>query len=84
MKDTARVLSRFYDAIEFRGAGQAIVDALVQFADVPIYNGLTNEIHPTQFLADALTMLEHADKPDQSDRVLLHRRLPLQHRPTRC
>src|SRR3954452_4007762 len=63
MKDTARVLSRFYDAIEFRGAGQELVDALVQYADVPIYNGLTNESHPTQFLADALTMLEHADKP---------------------
>jgi len=63
MKDTARVLSRFYDAIEFRGAGQELVDALVQYADVPIYNGLTNEIHPTQFLADALTMLEHVDKP---------------------
>jgi len=63
MKDTARVLSRFYDAIEFRGAGQELVDALVEYADVPIYNGLTNESHPTQFLADALTMLEHADKP---------------------
>jgi ornithine carbamoyltransferase len=63
MKDTARVLSRFYDAIEFRGAGQELVDALVEFADVPIYNGLTNEIHPTQFLADALTMMEHTDKP---------------------
>lgn len=63
MKDTARVLSRFYDAIEFRGAGQEIVDALVQFADVPIYNGLTNEIHPTQWLADAMTMMEHVDKP---------------------
>ena len=63
MRDTARVLTRFYDAIEYRGAGQAIVDELVEFADVPIYNGLTNEFHPTQFLADALTMLEHADKP---------------------
>jgi ornithine carbamoyltransferase len=63
MKDTARVLSRFYDAIEFRGAGQEIVDALVKFSDVPIYNGLTNEMHPTQFLADALTMIEHVDKP---------------------
>src|SRR3954468_15259148 len=51
MKDTARVLSRFYDAIEYRGAGQEIVDALVKYADVPIYNGLTNEFHPTQFLA---------------------------------
>jgi ornithine carbamoyltransferase len=63
MKDTARVLSRFYDAIEFRGAGQELVDALVEFSDVPIYNGLTDEIHPTQFLADALTMLEQVDKP---------------------
>jgi ornithine carbamoyltransferase len=63
MKDTARVLSRFYDAIEYRGAGQEIVDSLVQYADVPIYNGLTNEVHPTQFLADALTMMEHVDKP---------------------
>lgn len=63
MRDTARVLTRFYDAIEYRGAGQSIVDELVKFADVPIYNGLTNEFHPTQFLADALTMLEHADKP---------------------
>ena len=63
MKDTARVLSRFYDAIEFRGAGQELVDALVEFSDVPIYNGLTDEVHPTQFLADALTMLEHVDKP---------------------
>jgi ornithine carbamoyltransferase len=63
MKDTARVLSRFYDAIEYRGAGQSIIEALVEYADVPIYNGLTNEVHPTQFLADALTMLEHVDKP---------------------
>ena len=63
MRDTARVLTRFYDAIEYRGAGQEIVDELVKFADVPIYNGLTNEFHPTQFLADALTMIEHADKP---------------------
>jgi ornithine carbamoyltransferase len=63
MRDTARVLTRFYDAIEYRGSGQEIVDELVEFADVPIYNGLTNEFHPTQFLADALTMLEHTDKP---------------------
>jgi len=63
MKDTARVLSRFYDAIEYRGAGQEIIEALVKYADVPIYNGLTNEVHPTQFLADALTMTEHTDKP---------------------
>jgi ornithine carbamoyltransferase len=63
MRDTARVLSRFYDAIEYRGAGQEIVDELVKYADVPIYNGLTNEAHPTQFLADALTMIEHANVP---------------------
>src|SRR6516162_3854786 len=63
MRDTARVLSRFYDAIEYRGAGQEIVEELVKYADVPIYNGLTNEAHPTQFLADALTMMEHANVP---------------------
>ena len=80
MRDTARVLTRFYDAIEYRGAGQAIVDELVKFADVPIYNGLTNEFHPTQFLADALTMIEHCGQADEPDRLLLHRRLPLQHR----
>jgi ornithine carbamoyltransferase len=63
MRDTARVLSRFYDAIEFRGAGQALVEELVNFADVPVYNGLTNESHPTQFLADALTMIEYSNVP---------------------
>jgi ornithine carbamoyltransferase len=63
MRDTARVLSRFYDGIEYRGAGQAIVDDLVTYADVPVYNGLTNEWHPTQFLADALTMIEHSNMP---------------------
>lgn len=63
MRDTARVLSRFYDAIEYRGSGQTNVEELVNYADVPIYNGLTNEAHPTQFLADALTMIEHANVP---------------------
>ena len=63
MRDTARVLSRFYDAIEYRGSGQENVEELVKYADVPIYNGLTNEAHPTQFLADALTMMEHANVP---------------------
>jgi ornithine carbamoyltransferase len=62
MKDTARVLSRFFDAIEYRGASQEVVDKLVEFADVPIYNGLTAEYHPTQILADVLTMREHSDK----------------------
>ena len=57
--DTARVLSRMYDAIEFRGSAQATVEELAEFADVPVYNGLTNEWHPTQMLADFLTMGEH-------------------------
>ncbi|TXH41926.1 MAG: ornithine carbamoyltransferase [Actinobacteria bacterium] len=57
--DTARVLSRMYDAIEFRGSEQSTVQELADFADVPVYNGLTNEWHPTQMLADFLTMQEH-------------------------
>ncbi|MCS2150506.1 ornithine carbamoyltransferase [Scandinavium manionii] len=60
MKDTARVLGRMYDGIEYRGFGQAIVEELGAFADVPVWNGLTNEFHPTQILADLMTMLEHA------------------------
>lgn len=63
MKDTARVLGRMYDAIEYRGYGQAIVEELAQYAGVPVYNGLTDEFHPTQILADLLTMQEHSDKP---------------------
>ncbi|HET7902258.1 MAG TPA: ornithine carbamoyltransferase [Candidatus Nanopelagicales bacterium] len=59
--DTARVLSRMYDAIEFRGAAQATVEELAAYSDVPVYNGLTDEWHPTQMLADFLTMLEHSD-----------------------
>jgi ornithine carbamoyltransferase len=58
--DTARVLGRMYDAIEFRGAAQATVEELAAHADVPVYNGLTDEWHPTQMLADVLTMREHA------------------------
>ena len=57
--DTARVLGRMYDAIEYRGYGQEIVDALAKYAGVPVYNGLTNEFHPTQILADFLTIREH-------------------------
>ena len=60
MKDTARVLGRMYDGIEYRGYGQDIVEELGQFAGVPVWNGLTNEFHPTQILADLMTMLEHA------------------------
>ena len=63
MKDTARVLGRMYDAIEYRGFGQDIVEELARYAGVPVYNGLTDEFHPTQMLADMLTMQEHSDKP---------------------
>lgn len=63
MKDTARVLGRMYDGIEYRGYGQSIVEELAKYAGVPVWNGLTNEFHPTQILADLLTMIEHCDKP---------------------
>src|SRR5947209_2959915 len=63
VKDTARVLGRMYDAIEYRGFAEATADELAQWAGVPVYNGLTDEWHPTQILADFLTMREHSDKP---------------------
>jgi ornithine carbamoyltransferase len=63
IRDTARVLGRMYDGIEYRGFAQAAVEELARFAGVPVWNGLTNEFHPTQVLADLLTMREHADKP---------------------
>src|SRR5512136_955540 len=63
MKDTARVLGRLYDGIEYRGYGQTIVEELAAYAGVPVWNGLTNEFHPTQVLADLMTMMEHCDKP---------------------
>ncbi|MBO4481981.1 MAG: ornithine carbamoyltransferase [Bacteroidales bacterium] len=63
MKDTARVLGRIYDGIEYRGYSQEIVEALGKYAGVPVWNGLTTEFHPTQILADFLTMMEHSDKP---------------------
>lgn len=59
IKDTARVLGRMYDGIQYRGHGQQIVETLAEFAGVPVWNGLTNEFHPTQLLADLLTMQEH-------------------------
>ncbi len=59
IKDTARVLGRMYDGIQYRGHGQQIVETLAEFAGVPVWNGLTNEFHPTQLLADLLTMREH-------------------------
>ena len=63
IKDTARVLGRMFDGIEYRGFGQDVVEELAKYAGVPVFNGLTNEFHPTQMLADALTMREHSDKP---------------------
>ncbi|HEU5204857.1 MAG TPA: ornithine carbamoyltransferase, partial [Candidatus Limnocylindrales bacterium] len=62
IKDTARVLGRLYDGIEYRGFDQDIVQTLADFAGVPVWNGLTDEFHPTQILADILTMREHSDK----------------------
>ncbi len=63
IKDTARVLGRMYDGIQYRGFGQKIVEELDAFAGVPVWNGLTDEFHPTQVLADLLTMEEHGPKP---------------------
>ena len=63
IKDTARVLGRLYDGIEYRGFDQSIVEALAGYAGVPVWNGLTDEYHPTQILADILTMREHSNKP---------------------
>jgi ornithine carbamoyltransferase len=62
MKDTARVLGRTFDGIEYRGFAQQTVETLAQYAGVPVWNGLTNEYHPTQILADVLTMTEHSNK----------------------
>ena len=63
MKDTARVLGRMFDGIEYRGFAQQTVEQLAEYAGVPVWNGLTNEAHPTQVLADLLTMTEHSGKP---------------------
>ncbi len=63
MKDTARVLGRMYDAIEYRGFAQSTVEELAKYAGVPVYNGLTDEFHPTQMLADVMTMQEHSMNP---------------------
>ena len=63
VKDTARVLGRMYDAIEYRGFAQETAEQLAEFAGVPVYNGLTDEWHPTQILGDFLTVREHVDKP---------------------
>jgi ornithine carbamoyltransferase len=63
IKDTARVLGRLYDGIEYRGFSQEIVESLGKYSGVPVWNGLTDEFHPTQVLADLLTMMEHSEKP---------------------
>ncbi|URM89219.1 ornithine carbamoyltransferase [Streptomyces sp. MRC013] len=63
VRDTARVLGRMFDAVEYRGAGQETVEELARYAGVPVYNGLTDDWHPTQMLADVLTVTEHTDKP---------------------
>jgi ornithine carbamoyltransferase len=63
IEDTARVLGRMYDGIEYRGFGQEVVETIARYAGVPVWNGLTNEFHPTQLLADFLTFMEHSDKP---------------------
>lgn len=72
IKDTARVLGRMYHAIQYRGHGQALVDTLAQHAGVPVWNGLTDEFHPTQLLADLLTMQEHLPEKALSDMVLAY------------
>lgn len=69
MADTARVLSRFYDGIEYRGFGQVIVESLAKHASVPVWNGLTDEWHPTQLLADMLTMRECCPRPLNQQRL---------------
>lgn len=63
MADTARVLSRLYDGIQYRGYAQSSLEKLAEYSNVPVWNGLTNEYHPTQILADFLTMIEHAKRP---------------------
>ncbi len=71
IKDTARVLGRIYDAIQYRGFGQATVQTLANYAGVPVYNGLTDEFHPTQGMADLLTMAEHSELSLLANTLLL-------------
>ncbi len=72
IKDTARVLGRMYDGIQYRGYGQDVVETLAEFAGVPVWNGLTNEFHPTQLLADLLTMQEHLPGKAFNEMVLVY------------
>ena len=78
VKDTARVLGRMYDAIEYRGFGQEVAEELAEYAGVPVYNGLTDDWHPTQILGDFLTFREHAGRlkdPGRQDFIAGHRSL---------
>ncbi len=70
IKDTARVLGRMYDGIEYRGFDQSIVECLAEFSGVPVWNGLTDQSHPTQFFADLLTISEHTKKPLEEVKVV--------------
>ena len=79
VKDTARVLGRLYDGIEYRGFDQDLVQTLADFAGVPVWNGLTDEFHPTQILADMLTMSEHSVKPLDADHLRVPGRRAQQH-----
>ena len=74
--DTARVLGRMFDGIEYRGYGQDIVEELAKYAGVPVWNGLTNEFHPTQMLADMLTIREHLGTL-KGIKFCIHGRCPL-------
>ena len=76
MKDTARVLGRTFDGIEYRGFSQETVETSATYAGVPVWNGLTDEFHPTQILADVLTMTEHSEKHLARHRLLLPRVTP--------
>ena len=78
MEDTARVLGRMYDGIEYRGSAQTNVETLAEFAGVPVWNGLTDEWHPTQMLCDMLTMREHCEQARRRDRLRLPGRRPQQ------
>ena len=79
MKDTARVLGRMYDGIEYRGFGQESVETLAQYAGVPVWNGLTDQFHPTQMLCDILTMTGAQRQAPGRDRLLLPGRCAQQH-----
>jgi len=80
VKDTARVLGRMFDGIEYRGSAQGDVEQLAAYANVPVWNGLTDQWHPTQLLADVLTIMDHVAKPLEDVCALLCRGREKQHR----